>query len=150
MHGSRFTNTAQLACRFSDYSSGSAEIEHVTVVATFVSPGLVLCAAPEHPPGSVIVEVSVNGLDFSAAGLVFTYSPSVDVRSLTPAIGPDRGGTLVTVTGHPFIGSDSVSCKFGSVVVPAMLLDTVQGSHALQCVSPPRSTSERAVPLEVS
>jgi hypothetical protein len=53
--------------------------------------------------------------------------------SLTPAVGPLKGGTEVTVSGTFFLqGVEGTSCRFGSQVVPA----TVQTGTTLTCQSP--------------
>ena len=43
----------------------------------------------------------------------FTYSVAPTVTKLTPAIGPAKGGTRVTIWGGSFVGA--VSVRFGAV-----------------------------------
>lgn len=67
------------------------------------------------PPGAVgAVDVTVTtpgGQSPTSSGDLFTYLPSVS--SISPASGPTRGGTTVTLLGHAFSGASKV--MFGSV-----------------------------------
>ena len=93
-------------------------------------------SASLRPYAPVALEVSLNGQDFTSAGLRFGYHPVTVVSRLTPPGGPLSGGTLVLVSGASLGGGDGYSCRFGS---SALL--TVQGSYdsalgAVRCVSP--------------
>jgi IPT/TIG domain len=157
VHGSGFVNTAALACRFSGAAGDHSGAAAAVVAATFVSSGLVLCAAPARPPGSAVVEVTLTGADYSASGLLYTYTAAPVVTALAPALGADTGGTAVTVTGAGFEqiavakqsgeGRQLLACRFGSVVVPAVRWVS---STEVVCIAPPRESPERSVALEVS
>ncbi len=63
------------------------------------------------PPGSGKVDITVaTPGGTSAAGIKFTYGPVVS--GISPSIGPQAGGTSVTITGSDFTGATAV--KFGS------------------------------------
>lgn len=58
---------------------------------------------------------------------------SVGVFALQPEVGPDVGGTLVTVKGTSFVNDASMMCKFGEIVAQALFVS----STSIQCTSPP-------------
>jgi IPT/TIG domain len=157
VHGSGFVNTAALACRFSGGTGDHSGATAAVVAATFVSSTLVLCAAPARPPGSAVVEVTLTGADYSASGLLYSYTAAPVVTALAPALGPDTGGTAVTVTGAGFEqsavakqsgeGRQQLACRFGNVVVPAVRWVS---NTEIVCIAPPRESPERSVALEVS
>ena len=57
------------------------------------------CVSPASSSGptSVSVDVTTNGVDFSADGVQFRYVDGVSVSLITPSSGPVSGGTLVTI-----------------------------------------------------
>ncbi|MEQ9162554.1 MAG: IPT/TIG domain-containing protein, partial [Ilumatobacter fluminis] len=65
---------------------------------TVVSDDEITVVSPPHTPGPV--DVVVRSAFGDAAPLTFTYtSVAASATSLTPASGPDTGGTTVTITG---------------------------------------------------
>ena len=79
------------------------------------SPSLVKVSPTEvvatTPPGTGTVRVSVSGpggTSAAAAGDEFTFIPAPAVTSVTPEVGPSRGGTVVSVGGTNFSGVSSV------------------------------------------
>ncbi len=65
---------------------------------TVVSDDEITVVSPPHAPGPV--DVVVRSAFGDAAPLTFTYtSVAASATSLTPASGPDTGGTTVTITG---------------------------------------------------
>ena len=62
-------------------------------------------------------------------------SSSGSGSALTPALGPIRGGTIVSVTGQNFLNTETLSCRFGepSYTVIARYITAV----VLECVTPP-------------
>ena len=78
---------------------------------------------PAHPPGLVVLEVSIDGgMSFTASGLLYQFALQ-GIVDITPKQGPLRGGTLLTVYGvdmYPPRGDGSTTdtsllCKFGDV-----------------------------------
>lgn len=105
--GDHFLNTTAAACRFGT----------IIVAAKFVSDQTMLCTSPPNPSGTVPVEVTSNGHDFSFSGAWFTYYPPVNVVSLWPLMGSaSEGGTVVTVHGEGFENTGELSCNFGNVL----------------------------------
>jgi hypothetical protein len=63
----------------------------------------------DSPPGTGIVDVTVTapgGTSATTSHDQFTYAPTV--TGVSPAAGPQAGGTLVTVTGTGFTGATAV------------------------------------------
>ena len=65
----------QLTCRFGALA---------TAPARFVTPSLVLCAAPAHADGAVALAVANNGADFRAPPLEFVFAPVPVVDAVSP------------------------------------------------------------------
>lgn len=92
------------------FTSDSAVKFGATAVAnvTYISDKQIKAISP---PGSGKVDITViTPGGTSAAGIKFTYGPTVN--GISPSIGPQAGGTSVTITGSDFTGATAV--KFGS------------------------------------
>ena len=64
--------------------------------------------------------------------------------AFAPALGPERGGTVVTVYGAGFLLTAKPQCRFGPTSVTSRFLS----ANSVECISP--SHSPGAVPLEIS
>jgi len=119
--GFGFAESDRGMCKFGQVGAAPAQTR-------FVSTALVACESPTDPDlefnqessggaatdgTRAVVEVSLNGQDFSSSQYVFTYKPEVSVSTLTPSTGSTKGGTVVTVTGSGFTGN--VWCRFGTI-----------------------------------
>lgn len=105
--GDHFLNSTTARCRFGT----------VVVPAKFIAEQSMLCTTPPNPSGTVSVELTSNGADFSFSGAVFTYYPQAKVDLIWPVLGSaSEGGTIVTVYGEGFANSAQLKCKFGNVV----------------------------------
>lgn len=105
--GEHMLNSTTARCKFG----------MVVVPAKFVTDQSMVCTTPPNPPGTVSVELTANGADFSFSGAVFTYYPQARVDSIWPVLGSAfEGGTVVTVHGEGFANSAQLKCKFGNVV----------------------------------
>ena len=82
-----------------------------SVRASLLSDESVVCNSSASAPGIVSVEVSTNGRDFSASGVLYERV-SVLVSDVSPWSGPELGGTLVTLRGEGFV-SDGIECRGG-------------------------------------
>ncbi|KAL9189515.1 hypothetical protein ACHAXT_009190 [Thalassiosira profunda] len=142
--GKSFVATDAMLCRFGRLGSSPA---------AFVSSTEVTCSTPDMSKDvdevtEVGVSVSLNGVDYPEAAARFHFTPPATIHSMFPAQGSVNGGTEVHVFGSnmfPSITSDTASCIFGSVTVPALVLS----NEELTCVSPPHS-NERPVFFAVS
>lgn len=124
VQGHGFANSSYLACMFGN--SG-------VVTATFVSSNEVECESPVVTEStSKEVEVTVNGIDFTSNGNLFTYTEAPFVLSATPDSGSASGGSVVLVEGMNFVDSDELVCQFGHVSVSGQWIS----STLVQCVSP--------------
>eukprot|EP00736_Rhodelphis_marinus_P013075 Rmarinus@m.15360 len=92
----------------------------------------------------VLLRFTANRFQIAESELTYTYYEEPHVRSLEPWNGPVGGDTVVTVTGSGFIESPLLSCRFGTLEVPATFLSPT----SVECVSPPQTT--RFAYLEVS
>jgi len=131
--GSDFVDSGSLACKFGDAAASAA---------TFVSATSVRCVAPSGSSGSVAVEVSNNGADFTKDSVQFRYHASAAVSSLAPGSGPVSGGTVITVHGFNFVDSDALYCRFGgdgagvtARWISSSKVECVAPAHALGSVS---------------
>jgi len=79
--------------------------------------------------GTVALEVTQNGQDYSSSGVTYTYLPVAEVQSLEPAHGPVQGGTEVLVRGLGFVNSARLTCRFGASNQGPDTADGV-GNHA--------------------
>lgn len=154
--GEGFVDTAGLTCRFGDTTVTPVE---------YKSDKVVVCRAPRQKAdeGIAAVEISNNMVDWTTSKVIFAYRPRAVIESITPKVGPVNGSTIVRVVGSNFpasgIGGSSsgggvsegstanLSCRFGSVLVPATAASTVD-SGELFCVSP-ATDSPGSVSLEV-
>jgi hypothetical protein len=92
------------------------------------------CVTPEsNQEGVVTISVSANGgSDFSATSVQFYYAETPEIHTVVPNRVSRLGGTTVTVRGAGFVQSQNLSCRFGSIVVPAQF----QSSTLLKCDTP--------------
>ena len=148
--GSGFVESNLLTCVFSA-GSGSAGV--VKVPARWLSATSLECLSASKSAfnnadlSSVDISISNNGIEMGDALTdAFQYSTQpVSVLSVSPAFGPSRGSTLVTVTGKGFVFSETLRCKFDLIVVRATWID----QNTIACVTPAH-TSHGSVAFEVS
>eukprot|EP00300_Choanocystis_sp_HF-7_P022412 c21668_g1_i1.p1 GENE.c21668_g1_i1~~c21668_g1_i1.p1 ORF type:complete len:1594 (-),score=270.87 c21668_g1_i1:45-4733(-) len=120
----------QMFCRF-----GSNIVD-----AQFINLTHIVCVSPaQQVSGNVVVQVSLNGKDWSAQELSYFYIERISKAE--PTNGPSLGGTLVTISGQGFDQLCAYVCRFGAVPVPAMRVN----ASRLQCFSPPGKGSVQLV-----
>ena len=63
------------------------------------------------------VRVTTNGHQWSVpiAGATFRYVNPVFLSGLSPAAGPEHGGTVVSVLGSGFTRTTAYTCRFGDL-----------------------------------
>ena len=121
-------------CRLSNAASAII----ATVAATWrASDAAVVCRTPPVDIGAqrelnASVAVSLNGLDFTATSVLFTYVASPTLDGLLPLSGPSLGGVVVTLTGSGFVHGLGLACAFDAAVVPA----SIHTASTLGCRSP--------------
>ena len=124
--GSNFRHVSQIACRFNS----------TLVMATKHSDNEIECTTPSmRNTGSVLVELTANGLDSQSTEYLFTYTENPRILSVFPTTGKIEGGTKVSISGENFQPSYRPKCKFGSKIVSALVIsDTV-----IECRAPAAS-----------
>jgi hypothetical protein len=86
--------------------------------------------------GSIHVRVTTAyGLSAATTADLFGYGVTPVVTGISPASGPDAGGTVVTITGTGFLGTTKVS--FGANAATTF---TVNSDTSITATSPPGST----------
>ena len=130
----RSATLGTLYCRFG--AEGYAK-------AMRINDKVIECLAPAHVAGEVPVEVSINGADYTDSRVTFAFiNPTI--RYIEPVLGPERGGTLLTLTGVNMVRGTSGFCRFGGVASsPAQWVS----STIMQCVTPPMTSGASTVSL---
>ncbi|KAJ5762930.1 hypothetical protein N7533_001611 [Penicillium manginii] len=104
---------------------------------------LVTVQAPAHPVGTVPVTITTPG--GTSSSLSFSFQPTAAVTSISPALGPLAGGTVVSIAGAGLFGANAV--LFGSVpsatviVISDNLVTAVAPAQAAGAVSVKVSTA---------
>lgn len=120
IEGYNFTHTGLEACRFGG---------EIVVSATWWNESAISCQALPFSPGSVSLELSLNGgAEWLAVPSGLLFEPDRFVYSLSPSAGPLSGGSLVMVTGVGFEvssgGKDASPgtfyCSFGHLEVSSV------------------------------
>jgi hypothetical protein len=120
----------ELVCEF-----GSQQYR---VSAEWMGRTTVVCRAPMHPPGEVVVRLSNNGQQFVSATdakgspLTYTFHERLSVLEVYPSRGTLVGGTSIVVHGKGFLNSTSLACQFGDRISPAVHLN----GSAIECRTP--------------
>ncbi|KAF0700134.1 Aste57867_9322 [Aphanomyces stellatus] len=108
--------------------------EHV-ILANYISPSQIQCLVPSLPAGLYVLEVSVNGQDYSNDKVEFTVQDPIEIYSIQPSFGSMQGQTLVQLTTNSLLSnfSSDTYCSFGGQVSPLNILNGSSGT----CLSPP-------------
>jgi hypothetical protein len=102
---------------------------------TVVSDTTITVRSPAHIAGVVDVTViTPRGTSVTSSADQFTYAPIPTVTGITPASGPQAGGTTVTITGTGFTGATGV--RFGTTAGTSL---TVTDATHIVITSPART-----------
>uniref|UniRef100_K3WKI2 IPT/TIG domain-containing protein n=1 Tax=Globisporangium ultimum (strain ATCC 200006 / CBS 805.95 / DAOM BR144) TaxID=431595 RepID=K3WKI2_GLOUD len=129
--------SAHLFCVF-----GAQDRQHTRREAIVRSSERVECVTPRHHAGifnlSIELETPTSSTNSSHVIAVFDFQfiAPFELHSVSPSLGPARGGTTVTVLGKGFTMHRDLRCRFGEQSVSAIFVN----STLIQCVSPPRLT----------
>lgn len=131
---------------------GSASVTDVTFGGLSASSftvdddGTISAVTPPHAPG--VAPVVVDFGDTITGALDFTYTPTASagtpvITNISPEVGPEAGGTTVTIDGADLEGATTTEVLFGST------LATIDSASANQLVvtTPPGSGT---VPVTVT
>lgn len=149
--GENFPDVEGLACLVGNStSSDPANL----FLATWKSVTEIECdiSDPGHVPGSYPLYI-VYGDHLSSSrstnALSIKVDPAISVANIIPVAGPP--GTMVMVYGTNLASSPSMSCRFGSTIVPA---DSIINASCIRCLVPAVGeddvTLEGSIPLFVS
>ena len=126
--GSSFRGGSLYRCRF----------DAAVVNATYSSEHDELrCLSPMRgAAGDSVVEVSLNGQQFTRSGVTYVYYELVVVSHVVPSAGPRTGGTVLTVIGAGFAAGRDFRCRFeGSP--EAVVFATFESDGSVLCTTPP-------------
>lgn len=142
--GQGFINMPTLMCRFG-LATGNA---------IFISSEQIQCLSPAaSSPGDVSLELTLNGVDYTAQGTNFKFLPMASLSAVEPRSGLLRGGMSVTVRGSGFTaivkeGGYVITCRWEIPGPdPREILVTrasIWNDSALGCVTPPAEEPGRA------
>ena len=131
LRGQGFIRSSLLTC----------QVGETRVSGIWLSSSLTVCAATDDAvrQGSLSVEVSNNGADFTTVGLLFEHA-LITLHSIVPSQGPARGGTRCAISiSSAFRFQQQPVCKFQGTALESMVwciarhLSTGQGR--LRCLS---------------
>ncbi|DBA03616.1 TPA: hypothetical protein N0F65_006795 [Lagenidium giganteum] len=135
--GYNFQNVLELACRFGD----------LVVRARFMTSTEVKCSVPRMVPGTYVLQVSNDGVEFSNDPIQLDLYLDAYVHSIAPTQGPWTGGTRITLYGRHFSQTTAASCVFGEKIrVPVAQFVS---STEIVCVVPPQDDSSSVVQVVV-
>ena len=121
--GTGFTKRYEAACSF-----GSKLVQ-----AHVINDTNAWCLSPsQESVGTVPVEISLNGVDFTDNYVLFHYTEPSQVLSIRPQSGSMNGGTKVFINGTNFNSTGTFKCAFGDRVVEAEFVS----SSSITCISP--------------
>ena len=122
--GNYFMEKSILTCRF-----GSVDI----VDAVYISSRKILCISPKQTTSvATSLEVSLNGVDFTFSGKMFTYYEPIRLTKVWPNSVPATNSGMVFLEGYEFFSEIELSCYFGDIRVKAVFVD----SGKLSCETP--------------
>lgn len=98
-----------------------------------------------------ILEVSLNGVDWTNSQRVFTFydHARVQISLLEPQGGPLAGGTQLFIHGSSFQATEHLKCSWDGNTDPALKVDATYISfNTLKCITPPIATAgERSLEI---
>jgi Ca2+-binding EF-hand superfamily protein len=120
--GEHFVESETLACRFGA----------VKAVARWINSGRIACLVPLEWIDTSVVEVSINGVDFTWDGVVLSARDPLTISSFWPGIVVAGSRHIITIYGGPFEHETDHLCVFGrEPPVPAHVINAQQ----LECAS---------------
>ena len=167
VNGMAFVSSPLLACAFK-FSAFTPQQLVLTVPAHYESASRLRCVAPAIPAtvlsaASVastqsvsvvaLVEVTLNGVEWTTDGTEYLYSQSPHLLTLLPPTGPKQGGSRVVLRGWGMPATAALFCVFGSAPrVPAQWLSSFEvacATPALTLAAPNASTATGGVSTPV-
>jgi hypothetical protein len=136
LSGARFSAGSDYRCKFGDQ----------VVRAVVAGEANLTCASPSQLAASdVVVEVTMNGQQYSRSGVVFAYHTPEQVIGVSPSSGMHTGSTYVRVLGTGFQPFSGALCRFGDT--NASVHATYVSSEEMRCASVPARSSGASVSI---
>lgn len=138
MHGSGFSGGTIVLCIFDGRKT----------LATVRSDNELDCLTPgRNITGRARVELTNNRVDKVSSSISFTYVEPILLTDVSPAQSGEEGGAPVVVTGHNFIASPSLNCRFGRQdATPALWISSTR----ISCLTPSSPAGLGDMSLSVS
>jgi hypothetical protein len=135
--GTNFVPSAAAVCRFG----------FALVPASYINASAIFCHSPAHDIGTVKLDVSMNGWDYSSSTLVFHYRNRAFISGVSPSGGWTIGGRVVHIFGNNFQKNNDLLCRFGT---NAASRGTFISSEEIQCISPANAAGFVAVAISLN
>ena len=123
-------------------------LSHMAIVCTFnetavpalVSNALVYCIAPPHAPGIVMAQLTADAHEWALSSFFsfFEYK-LVSLVRLVPSVGPQMGGTVVSITIDN-LPDGVITCRFTYRFAMQVNASTASGTSVV-CLSPQAASS---------
>jgi len=104
-----------------------------SLYAVWHSSTRIFCTTPELPEGTLSIEVSNNGVDYTRSNAVVSTKLVLTIFSLAPSIGPQTGNTQIHIVCSRVPARMTLSCHFGSLLVAAVQVSET----TIVCTTPP-------------
>ena len=127
--GSFFIDNADARCRF-----GSAGVE---VVPNSITASAMVCTTPATDASVVSVEVSNNGVDWSASNVRFGFTAVPTTSAIDPPVVLSETITMLFVQGAAFVDSTLLLCTFDEFTGEFLYTNaTFVSATLVRCASP--------------
>ena len=110
------------------------------------SDNVMQCFTPETEAGTFDIDITLNGQQYTDGHVKFTF---FGIDYIHPPLGPESGGTVVSVYGKGFTLTDGIRCRFGAMPVDGVYISF----YEIQCTAPPYLVKDdifRAVDFEIT
>ena len=114
--------------------------------AVYLDENTMQCFTPETEAGTFDIDITLNGQQYTKSGVKFTF---FGIDYLYPPLGPQSGGTIVSVFGKGFTDTGQIRCLFGLLPVDGVYVSY----YEIQCLAPPyiiENEVDRAVDFEIT
>eukprot|EP01050_Picozoa_sp_SAG11_P000938 SAG11_NODE_35_length_22255_cov_14.517422_2_plen_6902_part_00 len=114
--------------------------------AVYLDENTMQCFTPETEAGTFDIDITLNGQQYTNSHVKFTF---FGIDYLYPPLGPQSGGTLVSVFGKGFTDTGQIRCLFGLMPVDGIYVSY----YEIQCLAPAaiiENEIDRAVAFEIT
>ena len=139
IQGAYYFNNIQQQC------TPKCKFGNIIVEANYISTVQIMCISPPYASAAsnVPLEISMNGIDWTTSGTLFTFYEQPEILDINPKAGTSSGGTIIVLTGNNFIDLSyypyEFMCAFNSINLNIPLKMTpayYKNSSAILCTSP--------------